>query len=132
MQRRTLIESISEEEREFIEAGKPQRVTEPQRAAEPTLQEHTPTVQETPPPVPRDEPPAPKKPSAPKRATAAVPAPTVLLSQTYRLPEDLIKELTKTAVDRKLARTAPWSQQDIVAEALREWLQKHASKHASM
>jgi hypothetical protein len=126
MQRRTLIESISEEEREFIDAGKPQRVTEP------TVQEGAATVRETPPPVPKDEQSAAKKPAAAKKATAVAAAPTVLLSQTYRLPEDLVKELTKAAVDRKFARTAPWSQQDIVAEALREWLHKHASKHVSM
>jgi hypothetical protein len=126
MQRRTLIESISEEEREFIDAGKPQRVTEP------TVKEDPATVRETSPPVPKDEPAAPKKPAASKKATAVAAAPTVLLSQTYRLPEDLVKELTKTAVNRKLARTAPWSQEDIVAEALREWFHKHASKHASM
>jgi hypothetical protein len=48
------------------------------------------------------------------------------------LPAELVKELTKTAVDRKLDRTPPWSQQDIVAEALRQWLDKHASKQASM
>jgi hypothetical protein len=36
------------------------------------------------------------------------------------LPADLVKELTKTAVARKLDRTPPWSQQDIVAEALKQ------------
>jgi hypothetical protein len=56
----------------------------------------------------------------------------VLVSQTYRLPADLVKELTRVAVFRKLDRSAPWSQQDIVAEAIRDWLEKHASKQASM
>jgi hypothetical protein len=34
--------------------------------------------------------------------------------------EDLVKDLTRVAIERKLNRTAPWSQQDIVAEAVRE------------
>jgi hypothetical protein len=55
-----------------------------------------------------------------------------LNGQTYRLPADLVKELIRVAVSRKLDRTAPWSQQDIVAEAIRDWLEKHASKQASM
>jgi hypothetical protein len=117
-QRRSLIDSISDEEREFIEAGKPQPSTVTVR-------------QET--PAPKDEEPqAPKKPTAPRKAPAVTQASSVLVSQTYRLPAELVKELTKTAVDRKLDRTPPWSQQDIVAEALKEWLNKHASKQASM
>jgi hypothetical protein len=119
MQRRSLLDSISDEEREFIEAGKPQPSTKA------TVREET--------PAPKDEePPAPRKPAAPKKAPSVAALPPVLVSQTYRLPADLVKELTKTAVSRKLDRTPPWSQQDIVAEAVREWLQKHASKQASM
>jgi hypothetical protein len=117
-QRRSLIDSISDEEREFIEAGKPQPSTLAVR-------------QETPAPK-NEEPQAPRKPTAPRKAPAVTQSPSVLVSQTYRLPADLVKELTKTAVDRKLDRTPPWSQQDIVAEALKEWLNKHASKQASM
>ncbi|SRR5260221_14116560 len=118
-QRRSLIESISDEERDFIEAGKPQP------SSKATVREET--------PAPKDEePPAPRKPTAPRKAPAVTQSPSVLVSQTYRLPADLVKELTKTAVARKLDRTPPWSQQDIVAEALKQWLDKHASKQASM
>lgn len=66
----------------------------------------------------KDEPPAPKKPATPRKAPTVAAPPGVLVSQTYRLPADLIKELTMMAVARKLERTPPWSQQDIVAEAL--------------
>jgi hypothetical protein len=115
MQRRSLIQSLSEEERAFVEAGKPQstRKTLPP-VQQPAASEEQPTVQKKP---------APAKKSPP---TAAVPP--LLVSQTYRLPADLVKELTKAAVYRKLDRTAPWSQQDIVVEAIRDWLEKHASK----
>lgn len=120
------MESISEEERDFIEAGKPQRVTAP------SIREDPPPASKDEPAAPKDDPPAPKKPAAPRKAPAVAAPPTVLVSQTYRLPADLVKELTVTAVARKIERTPPWSQQDIVAEALKEWLQKHASKQTSL
>jgi hypothetical protein len=50
------------------------------------------------------------------------------ITQTYRLPQPLVHELLKVSTERKLARTQPWAQQDIVAEALREWLNKQARK----
>lgn len=123
--RRSLIESISDEEREFIEAGKPQPATKP------SVQEEPPAPKSEVPAVAREETPTPRKSPAPRKNPAPA-APPVLVSQTYRLPADLVKDLTIAAVARKLERSAPWSQQDIVAEALREWLQKHASKQASM
>jgi hypothetical protein len=114
MQRRSLIESISEEERAFVEAGKPQ------------------STRKTAPPVPppaasEDQAPEQKKTTPVKKSPPTTALQSVLVSQTYRLPADLVKELTKAAVYRKLDRTAPWSQQDIVAEAIRDWLTKHAS-----
>ena len=63
-----------------------------------------------------------------KKSLPTTALPPVLVSQTYRLPADLVKELIKVAVSRKLDRTAPWAQQDIVAEAIRDWLTKHASR----
>jgi len=118
MQRRSLIESLSEEERAFVEAGKPQstRETVPP-AKQPTTK--------------REQPPLPKKTALMKKPTPTT-VPPVLVSQIYRLPADLVKELFKVAVSRKLDRTAPWSQQDIVAEAIRDWLAKHASKQTSV
>jgi len=119
MQRRSLIESLSEEERAFVEAGKPQ-----------SRRETSSPVQQL--PANNEEPPVPKKSPPAKKSPPTTALPPVLVSQTYRLPAELVKELTKAAVYRKLDRTAPWSQQDIVAEAIRDWLTKHASKHASM
>jgi hypothetical protein len=118
MQRRSLIESLSEEERAFVEAGKPQ-----------STRKTVPPVQQ---PIANEEQPVQKKPTPAKKLPPSTALPPVLVSQTYRLPADLVKELIKVAVSRKLDRTAPWSQQDIVAEAIRDWLEKHASKQASM
>jgi hypothetical protein len=104
MQRRSLIESLSEEERAFVEAGKPQST---RKTAPPAQQS-----------VPSEDQPVQKKPAPAKKLPPTTALPPVLVSQTYRLPVDLVKELTKAAVYRKLDRTAPWSQQDIVAEAM--------------
>jgi hypothetical protein len=52
----------------------------------------------------------------------------VLVPQTFRLPQQIIEELARAAVERKIKRRRPWSQQDIVADAIKEWLRKHASQ----
>jgi hypothetical protein len=117
MQRRSLIESLAEEERAFVEAGKPRST---RKTVPPVKQQ-----------IASEEQPVQKKP-APKRSPQTTAVPPALVSQTYRLPADLVRELTKAAVFRKLDRTVPWSQQDIVAEAIRDWLEKHASKQASL
>jgi hypothetical protein len=51
-----------------------------------------------------------------------------LITQSYRLPVALVSTLVRASMERKIARQKPWSQQDIVTEAISEWLQKHASK----
>jgi hypothetical protein len=114
MKRRTLSDAVSEEERRFIEAGTPQSQTV------------SAVTHESPPIVPAQAP-ITKKAGERKRPPAPE-LPVVLVSQTYRLPADLVKDLTKIAVERKLDRRAPWSHQDIVADALRDWISKHAHK----
>ena len=75
MPRRSLIDSISDEERDFIEAGRPQSTSQA------IVREEA--------PAPKDEePPAPKKPPAPRKAPSAAALPPVLVSQTYRLPAE--------------------------------------------
>ena len=118
MQRRSLTESLSEEERAFLEAGKPQ-----------STRKTVLPVQQL---VASKEQPVQKKPTPAEKLPPSTTFPPVLVSQTYRLLADLVKELIKVAVSRKLDRTAPWSQQDIVADAIRDWLEKHESKQASM
>lgn len=44
---------------------------------------------------------------------------------SFRLPAPLSARLVKASVERKLRRERPFSQQDIVAEALDEWLKHH-------
>src|SRR5262245_30737975 len=52
----------------------------------------------------------------------------IRVPQTYRLPQRLVEDLARAAMERKIKRRKPWSQQDIVAEAIGEWLTHHASK----
>jgi len=63
----------------------------------------------------------------PSKSTEDV-AHLVLVSQTYRLPQSLVTALIRASADRKIARRKPWSQQEIVAQALQEWLDKNVSK----
>jgi hypothetical protein len=47
------------------------------------------------------------------------------VSITVRLPESLPPRLLRASVERKLRRETPFTQQDIVAEALDHWLRQH-------
>jgi len=78
----------------------------------------------------RGQPPAPEKPAQMKKP-ARTAGPPVLASRAYPLPADLVKELAKEAVSRKLDRTA-WSQQDIVAVAIRDWSRKACKQQKSV
>ena len=48
-----------------------------------------------------------------------------LVSLTVRVPRIVPPGLLLASVDRKLKRQRPWTQQEIVAEALTRWLQEH-------
>jgi hypothetical protein len=129
MKRKSLIEAVSPEARDFIEAGtpKPQFV---QAQPEEARKESTALV-----PEPAETVIA----SVEKKEDIPAPAPVVhqpageiplpvLVPQTFRLPQRLVEDLARAAIERKIKRRKPWSQQDIVAEAIKEWLRKHVSK----
>jgi len=50
---------------------------------------------------------------------------TASASMTVRLPADIPPKLLRAATDRKIARQRPFTQQEIVAEALAQWLRKN-------
>jgi hypothetical protein len=70
--------------------------------------------------------PKPQEPDGPKEEPLV--EGDTLITQTYRLPQRIVRRLLLASTERKLAKKKPWSQQDIVAEAIQEWLDKHASK----
>jgi hypothetical protein len=131
MKRKSLIEAVSPEAaRDFIQAGtlKSQFVqTDSKKAAEEvpaTGPLETNAVEQ------RSEAEQPAKKRMPKQVTEEgeeSPLP-ILVPQTYRLPQRLVEDLARAAMERKIKRRKPWSQQDIVAEAIGEWLSHHASK----
>jgi hypothetical protein len=130
MKRKSLIEAVSPEARDFIEAGtpKPQFVqAQPEEAGE----ESTALVPEQAEPViasvEKKEIPISAPMSVVHHSAGEIPLP-VLVPQTFRLPQRLVEDLARAAIERKIKRRKPWSQQDIVAEAIKEWLRKHVSK----
>ncbi len=48
-----------------------------------------------------------------------------LVSLTVRVPRNVPPELLLASMERKLKRQRPWTQQEIVAEALSVWLKRH-------
>jgi hypothetical protein len=63
-----------------------------------------------------------KKPPREKQPDS--PAAVGLVSMTFRLPAEIPAGLIRASADRRLRRETPSSQQEIVAEALLQWLSK--------
>jgi|GEM_PF-2096749 len=111
----------------------------------PTTPEEVPKVPEV--PVATNEAPAPapkseeKEPAPPPIAEAPVPESKPVLHETprptpdddplvnvnFRLPTSVAQGLLRASMERKLAKDAPYTQQDITAAALRAWLKKNKS-----
>lgn len=68
---------------------------------------------------------APKSLARPKSETGREGENDVFVSATFRLPTELLAMLLKASSERKLKKIEPFTQQDIVAEALAGWLQKN-------
>jgi len=58
----------------------------------------------------------------PQESSVAIPG---SVSMTFRLPAELSTRLIRTSVERKLKRQRPFSQQDIIAEALAQWFKRN-------
>jgi hypothetical protein len=137
MKRKSLIEAVSSPEaRDFIQAGVPKSQFAQTHSKEDSKEE---AVEEAPATgllqtkavEQRSEAQQPAKKRMPKQVTEQgeeeSPLP-IRVPQTYRLPQRLVEDLARAAIERKIKRRKPWSQQDIVAEAIGEWLSHHASK----
>ena len=51
------------------------------------------------------------------------------VSMTFRLPAELPSALLRAAMERKLRGEPPCTQQDIVAQAVREWLERNGARN---
>lgn len=119
--------------RSLAEAVPPPRVS-PEALA--FIKAGTPTPQ-TPSPILTTGPakPAPEKAAMPIVQTPPAPKTRIqseqtaeqsaLVSTNYRLPAIIPSALLKASSDRKLKKVRPFTQQDIVAEALTAWLKKN-------
>jgi hypothetical protein len=65
------------------------------------------------------------KPRVPRERERDRVEPGSLISLSIRVPSDIPKGLLRAATDRKIAGLRPFTQQEIVAEALAHWLKKH-------
>jgi hypothetical protein len=57
-----------------------------------------------------------------KTGSAVLPA---FAAITVRIPSEIPKRLLRAATDRKINQQSPFTQQEIVAQALEDWLQTH-------
>jgi hypothetical protein len=127
MKRKSLFEAVSSPEaRDFIQAGNPKPYSEKEPGDAPAT-----GLSETEAVAQSSEAELPPKKRVRKQATQTEeeesPFP-IRIPQTYRLPQRLVEDLARAAIERKIKRRKPWSQQDIVAEAIGEWLSHHVSK----
>lgn len=132
MKRKSLIEAVSSPEaRDFIQAGTPKPQFVQTDSKEESVEDAPATgLSETKAVEQRSEAEQPAKKRMPKQVPEEEeesPLP-IRVPQTYRLPQRLVEDLARAAIERKIKRRKPWSQQDIVAEAIGEWLNHHASK----
>ncbi len=68
-----------------------------------------------------------KKPRKPRAKSAVVEEQVpVLTTQTFRIPSTVAERLLRVSMERKLKKQRPYTQQDIVSEALEDWLEKEA------
>jgi len=75
-------------------------------------------------PVSAPKPAEPQRPVKPKNDKAKEMEDVAIVSATFRLPANLPPALLKASSERKLKKIQPFTQQDIVTEALTEWLKK--------
>ncbi len=76
---------------------------------------------------PPDEKPAPKA-AKPKTVREREPEPVAsnaLVSMTFRVPAELPSALVRASADRKAKRIRPFTQQEILSEALVQWLKRN-------
>jgi len=124
---RTLVDALqagnlSDEAREFLTADRPP--PPPGHPAGPPAALPTPTADryEPPNPPPNRRHQTTMTLKSPPQLSVVIPA---IVSMSFRLPANLSAQLIGVAAERKLRREPPFTQQDIVAEALRDWFRRH-------
>lgn len=113
--------NFSEEALAFVKAGTPQPVV----AKESPVVNAKPEVEVAPEPSTRAASSAPAPVRRPTRVKEPEPATAAgLVSMSFRLPAEIPAALVRASADRKVRKERPFTQQEIVAEALSQWLKK--------
>jgi len=125
----TATSTLPPEALELIKQGAPKPIQEKQPIPEkPTLSVIAPTIvpatKAEPEAVPVESLKAEKRPKPARAAQAQQVEEVVHLQESYRLPQPLLRQLSRACFDRKSARARPFTRQGIVALALEDWLKK--------
>ena len=67
----------------------------------------------------------PPKAHAGTKVADEIPDPGRFVSASFRLPLEILNALVRVSAERKIRRQKPFTQQEIVAEALAQWLEKN-------
>jgi hypothetical protein len=110
--------NLTPEALELIQEGTPKPKTQTPILAPP------PTAK----PLEAPEKPSPESVVKPKPQKEKAPEQPVLVALGFRVPLEISQALFKVASERKLKRIRPFTQQDIIAEALSDWLKKNEAK----
>lgn len=70
----------------------------------------------------------PRKERAPHTKPVSNPMPRPVVAMTVRISKDLTDALLRLSVERRLRGEGPHTQQEMVAEAIGEWLQRQGSE----
>jgi len=106
----------------LIKAGNPRPMSSSTALAKPGPDERVPEALEPPEP---DEIERPRAIRSHRPREKPEPMPSQIVSMTVRVPVELPNALLRVSVDRRLRRQKPFTQQEMVATAVREWLRRN-------
>jgi hypothetical protein len=123
VKRRSLDDALTPEEQNFLESGKREKpVTRPKAKAKPITPKEEPPMAR--PAIKEDYTPRTSSP-LPPLATEQAFTMAGAVSLNVRIEPEISTALLRASMDRKIRRLDPFTQRDIVAEALAAWLKAH-------
>jgi len=119
--RRSLDDALSPDEQSFLETGKTAKA-EPKPKSEATSKKENPPMARA---ALKEN--FAQRPTAQVSPSSALPQFTMAgaVSLNVRIEPEISTALLRASMDRKIQRLDPFTQRDIVAEALAEWLKNH-------
>jgi hypothetical protein len=124
VKRRSLDDALTPDEQSFLETGKPGRA-QPKPNSEPTAtskKEKSPMARQA---LKEDFAQQPSVPMPPPSSVLPQFTMAGAVSLNVRIEPEISTALLRASMDRKIQRLDPFTQRDIVADALADWLKKH-------